>query len=83
VDEVDLEVSRFDPVNQQVTTQHLLLSEKGVRLYPVRMRFAWPAGLDLMARLAGLRLWQRWDSWKRTPFTGESKQHVSVYRHSV
>lgn len=80
-DEVELELSQVDPVSQQVTTQHVLLSERGVRLFPVKLRFAWPAELDLMARLAGLRLWQRWDGWKRAPFSGESKQHISVYRH--
>lgn len=43
------------------------------------MRYAWPAELDLMARLAGMRLQDRWGGWEREPFTGLSPAHVSVY----
>jgi len=42
-------------------------------------RYAWPAELDLMARLAGMRLRERWSDWKRHPFTGSSRNHVSVW----
>jgi hypothetical protein len=42
-------------------------------------RYVWPAELDLMARLAGMRLRDRWAGWTREPFTGESRQHVSVW----
>ena len=42
-------------------------------------RYAWPAELDLMARLAGLRLRDRWGGWDRSPFTDESTKHVSVW----
>lgn len=45
--------------------------------YP--FRYVWPSELDLMARLAGLRLRERWDGWTREPFTGESRQHVSIW----
>jgi hypothetical protein len=44
------------------------------------MRYAWPAELDLMARLAGMRLEHRWGGWGREPFTGLSPAHVSVYK---
>lgn len=80
--QVRLEASQLDPVRQQVTSQHVVLTETGVRLYPVKLRFAWPAELDLMARLAGLQLQHRWDSWKRTPFSAESNMHISVYGHA-
>ena len=43
------------------------------------MRYAWPAKLDLMARLAGMRLEDRWAGWRREPFTALSPSHVSVY----
>jgi SAM-dependent methyltransferase len=78
-DQVRLEASQLDPVHQQVTSQLVVLTEKGVRLYPVKVRFAWPAELDLMARLAGLQLRHRWDSWQRTPFSAGSSMHISVY----
>jgi len=42
-------------------------------------RYAWPAELDLMARLAGMRLSERWADWEREPFTAESESHVSVW----
>jgi SAM-dependent methyltransferase len=42
-------------------------------------RYVWPAELDLMAQLAGMRLRDRWQGWTREPFTSESGQHVSVW----
>jgi hypothetical protein len=44
------------------------------------MRYAWPAELDLMARVAGMRLEHRWGGWSEEPFTALSSSHVSVYR---
>mgnify|MGYP001826415320 FL=1 len=80
--EVRLEVSQLDPANQRVTSQQVVLTEQGTRLYPVQLRYAWPSELDLMARLAGLELRHRWDSWQCTPFTQESGKHISVYGHA-
>jgi hypothetical protein len=42
-------------------------------------RYLWPAELDLMARLAGMTLRERWSDWHRTPFTGDSENHISVW----
>jgi SAM-dependent methyltransferase len=78
-DHVHIAVARHDPLEQRVRSQHVLISERGVKLYPVRLRYAWPSELDLMARLAGLRLRERWSGWKRQPFTEESTTHISVY----
>jgi SAM-dependent methyltransferase len=78
-DSVVLGAARHDPVEQRVVSNHLLVSEGGVKFYPVRLRYAWPAELDLMARLAGLRLRDRWGGWGREPFVGSSVKHVSVY----
>jgi SAM-dependent methyltransferase len=78
-DHVHIAVARHDPLEQRVRSQHVLISEGGVKLYPVRLRYAWPSELDLMARLAGLRLRERWSGWKRQPFTAESTRHISVY----
>ena len=50
-----------------------------MRLFPIVCRYAWPSELDLMARIAGLRLNERWAGWEREPFTATSKRHVSVY----
>jgi len=46
----------------------------------VPFRYVWPSELDLMARLAGLRLQNRWADWTRAPFSAESPQHVSVWQ---
>jgi hypothetical protein len=43
----------------------------------------WPSELDLMARLAGLTLRERWSGWKREPFTSESRKHVSVWQKAA
>ncbi len=80
-DEVRLDASQIDPVTQQVASSHIVLTEQGVRLYPVKLRYAWPAELDLMARLAGLRLAQRWANWQKDAFSATSGQHISVYEH--
>jgi len=79
VDGVVLDVLRHDPVNQMLEESHVSLSSTGVHLNPVVQRYAWPAELDLMARLAGLQLKGRYGGWDRQPFTSESKLHVSVY----
>ncbi|MYB76570.1 MAG: class I SAM-dependent methyltransferase, partial [Chloroflexi bacterium] len=68
-----------DAVNQLIDFRHLHLTEDGIRMYPGRLRYVWPAELDLMARLAGLRLRARWDDWQRSPFTARSGSHVSIY----
>lgn len=78
-DHVRLDVSQHDPIRQQVVSQHILISAGGTSLYPVQLRYAWPAELDLMARLAGLRLRDRWGGWRRESFTRESGSHVSAY----
>lgn len=79
VDVVKLDVSHLDLATQQVMAQHVLLTEAGVRLFPVKLRFAWPSELDLMARLAGMRLQQRWSDWERRPFDANAAKHISVY----
>jgi SAM-dependent methyltransferase len=78
VDEVRLDVLRHDPVTQTIDESHVHLSHEGVRLFPIVQRYAWPSELDLMARIAGLRLKERWDGWNREPFTSTSNV-VSVY----
>lgn len=80
-DGIQLEVSQIDPVAQQISSHHTLLSKDGIRLYPVKLRYAWPSELDLMAQIAGLSLHHRWSSWSKDEFTKDSKRHISVYGH--
>ncbi|HEX8919441.1 MAG TPA: class I SAM-dependent methyltransferase, partial [Chloroflexota bacterium] len=79
VDEVRLDVGRYDPVTQRLEESHVHLSHDGVHLYPIVTRYAWPSEIDLMARIAGLRLQERWGGWNREPFASSSSLHVSVY----
>jgi SAM-dependent methyltransferase len=76
---VMLDASRHDPVEQRVDSQHVVIGVDGTKLYPVSVRYAFPSELDLMARLAGLELRERWGGWNREPFTAESSRHVSLY----
>jgi hypothetical protein len=78
-DSVQLNVSSHEPAAQVVVSAHVMLTESGTRIYPVRIRYAWPSELDLMAQLAGMRLRERWGGWRREPFTDASVKHVSVY----
>ncbi len=78
-DSVRLESSQHDPLTQRVDTTFVVLEEGRVRLFPLKIRYAYPSELDLMARLAGLRLKERWGGWNREPFTSSSPQHISLY----
>ena len=78
-DSAGIDLSLHDAVNQTVSTQHVLMETSGTRLFPSLIRYAWPAELDLMARLGGLRLRDRWSDWSRSPFMSASRNHVSVY----
>ncbi len=79
VDDAQLELSVHHPVEQRVDSAHIHVTDGHIRFYPVRVRYAWPSEVDLMARLAGLRLEHRWGGWEREPFTAASGRHVSVY----
>jgi hypothetical protein len=79
VDRVTLDVGRHDLVNQRLEKSHVSLTGEGISLNPVVLRYAWPSELDLMARIAGLRLKHRWGGWARELYTSASRLHVSVY----
>ena len=78
----EVTLSRHDPVAQRITGQHVSLTDGSVRLLPVEVRYAWPSELDLMARLASLRLRERHGDWLGGPFTAISPTHVSIYERA-
>ena len=78
-DRVKLDTSMHDRAMQTTRAAHLLIGKNGIDVYPLKIRYAFPAELDLMARLAGMRLRARWAGWNREPFKAESGLHVSVY----
>ena len=69
----------FDVAQQLGVSHHYWVSGGRAGTFSLPYRYVWPAELDLMARLAGLRLRERWSGWKREPFTAESTMHVSVW----
>lgn len=74
---------RYDVVTQEFTSNHVTVTpDGGGRFFRVPFRYAWPAEMDLMARIAGLRLLHRWADWDRSPFTADSTSHVSVWEKS-
>ncbi len=79
VHHVTFDVGRHDPIAQRLDESHVVLSAGGVQLFPIVTRYAWPSELDLMARIAGLRLLNRYGGWNREALTSLSRNHVSVY----
>jgi SAM-dependent methyltransferase len=76
-----LGIDEYDTASQRTWSHHY--SSTDGETYHRRstpFRYTWPAELDLMARIAGLRLRDRWADWDRSPFTGESLKHVSVWQ---
>jgi hypothetical protein len=80
VDAVRFDLLRLDPSTQMLYENHVHVSHDGVTFNPVVQRYAWPSELDLMARLAGLNLRERWGGWNRQAFTANSDNVISVYR---
>lgn len=71
---------QYDVVTQQFTSTHVTVSADGSgRFRRVPFRYAWPAEMDLMARIAGLQRTHRWSDWDRSDFTQDSTKHISVW----
>jgi hypothetical protein len=69
----------YDLAAQIAVSHHCWMIDGQIKTSSGSFRYVWPAELDLMARLAGMRLRERWGGWRREPFTGESTFHVSVW----
>jgi SAM-dependent methyltransferase len=69
----------YDVANQGLTSHHFAIVGGKAERLSVPFRYVWPSELDLMARIAGMRLVERWSGWRHEPFTSESRQHVSVW----
>jgi SAM-dependent methyltransferase len=73
----------YDVATQGLISHHYSLVDGAWEATSTPFRYVWPAELDLMARLAGMRLRERWGGWKREPFTSESRRHVSVWERTA
>jgi SAM-dependent methyltransferase len=69
----------YDIATQTLTSHHLEIVDGRLERLSIPFRYAWPAELDLMAQLAGMRLRERWSGWEREPFTSDSRKHVSIW----
>jgi hypothetical protein len=75
-------IDEYDTASQGLVSHHFRQEAGGLRHRAIPFRYVWPSELDLMARLAGMRLASRWADWHRHPFEHESQAHVSVWRKS-
>jgi hypothetical protein len=72
-------IDEYDTANQGLISHHFEERDGRLERSSTPFRYVWPAELDLMAELAGMRLRERWEGWNREPFTSESRKHVSVW----
>ena len=73
-------IDEFDVATQHYTSHHSWFNGGSCERISVPFRYAWPAELDLMARIAGLKLESRWADWNKSPFDAQSDAHISVWR---
>jgi SAM-dependent methyltransferase len=76
-------IDEYDPAKQGLVSHHFWPVEGKWKRRSIPFRYTWPAELDLMARVAGMTLRERWSGWQREPFTSESTKHVSVWEKSA
>jgi Methyltransferase domain len=70
----------FDVASQGLVSHHFWLEDGTWRNVSMPFRYVWSSELDLMARIAGMTLVERWSGWRREPFTSESRKHISVWQ---
>lgn len=79
VDPDRLGFDTYDTVTQEMWSHHYWHGCNGIESASLPFRYVWPSELDLMARIAGLQLGERWAGWQREPYTADSRSHVSIY----
>jgi hypothetical protein len=78
-DPTHLGFDEYDVATQAAASHHHYLEDGVWHAFTMPFRYVWPSELDLMARIAGMRLRDRWEDWHRAPFTADSRAHVSVW----
>jgi SAM-dependent methyltransferase len=82
-DPTHLGFEEYDVAAQIAVSHHYWMVDGRVETYSTPHRYLWPSELDLMARLAGMSLRERWGDWTRAPFTSDSRSHVSVWEKTA
>jgi SAM-dependent methyltransferase len=75
-------VDEFDVAEQRLVSHHFNAVDGRFERRSIPFRYTWPSELDLMARLAGMTLRERWSGWQREPFVHDSTKHVSVWERA-
>jgi hypothetical protein len=76
-----LSFDEYDVASQRLVSHRYRVNDHNqIQLRSIPFRYVWPAELDLMAKLAGMTLRDRWSDWNREPFTSSSSRHMSVWR---
>ena len=83
LDHVMIGVGQYNSITQILDLNHVRISADGVVMNPIRLRMAQPSEFDLMARIAGLTLRDRWGGWRGEPFDTTSWRHISVYSRAI
>lgn len=73
----------YDTASQRLVSHHFSKVNGNWKLRSIPFRYVWPSELDLMARLAGMKLCERWGGWQRDPFTDRSVEHISVWQKTA
>ena len=73
----------LDVATQHGISHHYWVVDGRGEVFSMPYRYVWPSELDLMARIAGLRLRERWGDWKRAPYTNDSTKHISVWEKTT
>ena len=73
-------IGEYDIANQIEISRHWWMIDGELKTFASSHRYAWPSELDLMARIAGMTLRERWSDWYREPFSSESRSHISVWK---
>jgi SAM-dependent methyltransferase len=79
ITEHHLGFDEMDVTTQQSFSHHYFASSRGFERWSMPWRYVWPSELDLMARIASMKLRERWSDWDRAPFTRHSRKHISVW----
>ncbi|MEM7128616.1 MAG: class I SAM-dependent methyltransferase [Chloroflexota bacterium] len=82
ISNVTFDVAKYDPVTQLMEENHVHISENGISMNPIVCRLISPGEMDLMARISGMKLIDRFANWEKSPFDANSTLHISVYSHA-
>lgn len=77
-----LHASRYDSIAQRAVGQSIIVANGVIQTFPVQTRYNWPSELDLMARIAGLRLVKRVGGWCDEPFDSASRSYISIFQRA-